>query len=76
MAVDFDASEFLAIFVHEATELIETLDAVHSLKASAASQGFAEMSHLRHAIEEILDNIRNDQLQIAPAVRATIWPVS
>ncbi len=46
-----------------APDLIEQIfRAAHSLKASAASQGFDEMSHISHALENVFDRIRNDEL--------------
>lgn len=46
-------------------ELIEQIfRAAHSLKASAASQGFEEMSHIAHAMENVFDHIRNGKCEV------------
>ena len=47
-------------------ELIEQIfRAAHSLKASAASQGFEEMSHIAHAMENVFDHIRNGNPEVS-----------
>ncbi len=47
----------------DAPDLIEQIfRAAHSLKASAASQGFEEMSHISHALENVFERIRNGEL--------------
>ncbi|NLJ36452.1 MAG: chemotaxis protein CheA [candidate division WS1 bacterium] len=46
------------------SSLIEQIfRAAHSLKASAASQGLEQMSHISHAMENVFDLIRNSRLQ-------------
>lgn len=51
------------IGLEDATQVPELIEqifrAAHSLKASAASQGFEEMSHIAHAMENVFDHIRS-----------------
>ncbi|MFO7946006.1 MAG: chemotaxis protein CheA [Armatimonadota bacterium] len=52
------------------TERIEAIfRAAHSLKASAASQGFEEMSKISHALENLFTSIRDGDLEVtAPLI--------
>ena len=82
-------SEYLAIFLDEAEEQIETLDdgllrlesepdnadllqeifrAAHSLKSSSAAMGFAGMSALCHALENVLDHFRSGRMRAESSV--------
>jgi len=87
MSAAFDMSEFLGIFLEEATELLASMDAdvvalektpeglevvrrifraAHTLKASAASQGFATISEVSHALESMLAGAREGTLGVTP----------
>lgn len=56
------------IGLEDATQVPELIEqifrAAHSLKASAASQGFEEMSHIAHAMENVFDHIRNGRREV------------
>ncbi len=46
-------------------EIINTIfRAAHSIKGSAGTFGFSEISDFTHKIETVLDNMRNDELEI------------
>src|SRR6056297_898248 len=50
-------------------ELIEAIfRAAHSLKASAASQGFEQMSEISHALENVFTTIRDGDIEVTPAL--------
>jgi len=85
MSAAFDMSEFLGLFLEEATELLASMDAdvvalekapddleivrrifraAHTLKASAASQGFTTLSEVSHALENMLSGAREGTLRV------------
>ncbi len=79
-----DMSQFLDVFLDEATEQIDLLErdilkletaesteliqgifrAAHTLKGSSRAMGFTSMGELTHAMEDILDKLRHNQLTV------------
>ena len=46
----------------------EIFRAAHTLKGMSATMGFEKVAHLTHEMESILDQLRNHQLEVSPAI--------
>ena len=46
----------------------EIFRAAHTLKGMSATMGFEKVAHLTHVMENILDKLRNHQLEVTPAI--------
>ena len=46
----------------------EIFRAAHTLKGMSATMGFEKVAHLTHVMENILDKLRNHQLQVTPDI--------
>lgn len=51
----------------------EIFRSAHTLKGMAATMGFEDLAHLTHHMENVLDQIRNDQLRVTPAVLDVVF---
>ncbi|RKD75654.1 two-component system chemotaxis sensor kinase CheA [Sinobaca qinghaiensis] len=51
----------------------EIFRSAHTLKGMAATMGFEDLAHLTHHMENVLDQIRNDQLTVTPAVLDVVF---
>lgn len=55
-------------------ELIsEIFRSAHTLKGMAATMGFEDLAHLTHHMENVLDQIRNDQLTVTPFILDVVF---
>ncbi len=81
-----DMSQFLGVFLDEASEHLECLEqdflrleqeaspeliqsifrAAHTLKGSARQMGYAAMGELTHAMEDVFDRLRHEELALSP----------
>lgn len=46
----------------------EIFRAAHTLKGMSATMGFEKVAHLTHVMENILDKLRNHQMQVTPPI--------
>ena len=46
----------------------EIFRAAHTLKGMSATMGFEKVAHLTHEMENILDKLRNHQVQVSPEI--------
>ena len=46
----------------------EIFRAAHTLKGMSATMGFEKVAHLTHVMENILDKLRNHQLEVTPPI--------
>ncbi len=50
-------------------EILQVLfRAAHTLKGSSRAMGFSEIGNLTHEMENVLDDLRNDQLSVSPPI--------
>src|SRR5689334_5828579 len=80
-----DMSQFLGVFLDEATEQLEMLErdilkleqepsqkllqeifrAAHTLKGSSRAMGYTAMGELTHAMEDVFDRMRHEELGVS-----------
>lgn len=51
----------------------EIFRAAHTLKGMSATMGFEKVAHLTHEMESILDQLRNHQIEVSPAIIDVIF---
>jgi two-component system chemotaxis sensor kinase CheA len=51
----------------------EIFRAAHTLKGMSATMGFEDLANLTHKMENVLDAIRNDKIQVNPAILDVVF---